>query len=124
MTRKTLGLTGTRKKDPKPVATETEAKVEVESEADPQKRFLNAVAINPAPGIRLELGSEQLTVRRTAPVQYPAGLRPPVRFPEAGVFSRPRWPDVQLRGRKLPGRRGRFVLASSWVPHRADETAG
>ncbi len=63
MTRKTLGLTGTRKKDPKPVATETEAKVEVESEADPQKRFLNAVAINPAPGIRLELGSEQLTVR-------------------------------------------------------------
>ena len=33
MTRKTLGLTGTRKKDPKPVATETEAKVEVESEA-------------------------------------------------------------------------------------------
>ena len=63
MTSKTLGLTGTRKKDPKPVATETEAKVEVESEADPQKRFLNAVAINPAPGIRLELGSEQLTVR-------------------------------------------------------------
>ena len=65
MTRKTLGLTGTRKKDPKPVATETEAMVEseLESEADPQKRFLNAVAINPAPGIRLELGSEQLTVR-------------------------------------------------------------
>ena len=61
MTRKTLGLTGTRKKDPKPVATETEAKVEVESEADPQKRFLNAVAINPAPGIRLELGSEQMS---------------------------------------------------------------
>ena len=65
MTRKTLGLTGTRKKDPKPVATETEAMVEseLESEADPQKRFLNAVAINPAPGIRLESGSEQLTVR-------------------------------------------------------------
>jgi transcription termination factor Rho len=65
MTRKTLGLTGTRKKDPKPVATETEAMVEseAENEADPQKRFLNAVAINPAPGIRLESGSEQLTVR-------------------------------------------------------------
>ncbi|MGK0525290.1 MAG: transcription termination factor Rho, partial [Pseudomonadales bacterium] len=63
MTRKTLGLTGTRKKDPKPVATETEATVEVVSEADPQKRFLNAVAINPTPGIRLESGSEKLTVR-------------------------------------------------------------
>jgi transcription termination factor Rho len=67
MTRKTLGLTGTRKKDSKPVATEAEAMAEVESEveseADPQKRFLNAVAINPAPGIRLESGLEQLTVR-------------------------------------------------------------
>ncbi|TYC59198.1 transcription termination factor Rho [Marinobacter sp. BW6] len=65
MTRKTLGLTGTRKKEPKPVAAEAEAMVEgeVESEADPQKRFLNAVAINPAPGIRLESGSDQLTVR-------------------------------------------------------------
>jgi len=65
MTRKTLGLTGTRKKAPEPVATEADARVEseVESDADPQKRFLNAVAINPAPGIRLESGSEQLTVR-------------------------------------------------------------
>ncbi|WP_449284602.1 transcription termination factor Rho [Marinobacter sp. PE14] len=63
MTRKTLGLTQKRTKDAKPVAQEAEAKVEVEGEADPQKRFLNAVAINPAPGIRLELGSEQLTVR-------------------------------------------------------------
>ena len=45
------------------MAAETDAKVEAESEADPQKRFLNAVAINPAPGIPLESGSEQLTVR-------------------------------------------------------------
>ncbi|MEH6562493.1 MAG: transcription termination factor Rho [Marinobacter sp.] len=63
MTRKTLGLTRKRNKDAKPVAEEAEAMVEVEGEADPQKRFLNAVAINPAPGIRLESGSEKLTVR-------------------------------------------------------------
>jgi len=63
MTRKTLGLTGTRKKAPKPVATETEVMVEVESDADPRKRFLNGMAINPTPGIRLESGSEKLTVR-------------------------------------------------------------
>lgn len=61
MTRKTLGLTRTRNKDANPVANEAEAMVEVE--ADPQKRFLNGVAINPAPGIRLESGSEKLTVR-------------------------------------------------------------
>lgn len=63
MTRKTLGLTRKRNKDAKPVAGEAEAMVEVEGEADPQKRFLNAVAINPTPGIRLESGSEELTVR-------------------------------------------------------------
>ena len=61
MTRKTLGLTGTRNKDPKPVAEKAEALVEMK--ADPQKRFLNGVAINPAPAIRLESGSEKLTVR-------------------------------------------------------------
>lgn len=61
MTRKTLGLTRKPIKDAKPVAEEAEAKVEVE--ADPQKRFLNGVAINPTPGIRLESGSEKLTVR-------------------------------------------------------------
>jgi transcription termination factor Rho len=61
MTRKTLGLTRTRTKDPEPVAEKAEAMVE--AEADPQKRFLNGVAINPAPGIRLESGSEKLTVR-------------------------------------------------------------
>lgn len=63
MTRKTLGLTRKRNKDAKPVAEEAEAMVEVEGEADPQKRFLNAVAINPTLGIRLESGSEKLTVR-------------------------------------------------------------
>ena len=61
MTRKTLGLTRKPIKDAKPVAEEAEAKVEVE--ADPQKRFLNGVVINPTPGIRLESGSEKLTVR-------------------------------------------------------------
>ncbi|PFG11534.1 hypothetical protein [Marinobacter sp. LV10MA510-1] len=63
MTRKTLGLTRKRNKDAKPVAEEAEAMAEVEGEADPQKRFLNAVAIHPTPGIRLESGSEELTVR-------------------------------------------------------------
>ena len=63
MTRKTLGLTRKRNKDAKPLAEEAEAMVEVEGEADPQKRFLNAVAINPTPGIRLASGSEKLTVR-------------------------------------------------------------
>ncbi|WP_344807834.1 transcription termination factor Rho [Allohahella marinimesophila] len=59
MTRKTLGLTRPRNKDAKHVAEATEAV----SEADPQKRFLNGVVINPAPGIRLELGSEEFSVR-------------------------------------------------------------
>lgn len=63
MTRKTLGLTRKPNIDAKPVAKEAEAMVEVEGEADPQKRFLNGVAINPTPGIRLESGSEKLTVR-------------------------------------------------------------
>ncbi|MDI9244203.1 transcription termination factor Rho [Marinobacter sp. CHS3-4] len=61
MTRKTLGLTGKRNKVAEPVAEKAEAVAEVE--ADPQKHFLNAVAINPSPRIRLESGSEQLTVR-------------------------------------------------------------
>lgn len=38
-------------------------KSEAAFEGDPQKRFLNGVAINPTPGIRLELGSTQPTVR-------------------------------------------------------------
>ncbi|MGM0774649.1 MAG: transcription termination factor Rho, partial [Pseudomonadota bacterium] len=59
MTRKTLGLIRKPNKDAKPVAEKAEAVFE----ADPQKRFLNGVAINPTPGIRLESGSEKLTVR-------------------------------------------------------------
>ncbi|WP_416397417.1 transcription termination factor Rho [Allohahella sp. A8] len=59
MTRTTLGLTRKRNKDAKPAAQAAEAV----SEADPQKRFLNGVVINPAPGIRLESGSEELSVR-------------------------------------------------------------
>jgi transcription termination factor Rho len=59
MTRKILSLKQKRNKDAKPVGDKTEAAFE----ADPQKRFLNGVAINPTPVVRLELGSEQLTVR-------------------------------------------------------------
>ncbi|MCW8193382.1 transcription termination factor Rho [Proteobacteria bacterium 005FR1] len=58
MTRKTLGLKQKRNKDAKP-ADEAAAVFE----SDPQKRFMNGVAINPTPGIRLESGSDQLTVR-------------------------------------------------------------
>ena len=72
MTRKTLGLTRKPIKDAQPVADEAEAMVGVgvESEADPQKRFLNGVAINPTPGIRLESGSEKLTVRMAARLPF------------------------------------------------------
>jgi transcription termination factor Rho len=59
MTRKILSLKGIRNREPKQVD-------EVVNEAtvdDPQKRFLNGVAINPTQCIRLELGSEQLTTR-------------------------------------------------------------
>ncbi len=59
MPRTTLSLNRKPNKDAKPVAKEAEAVVET----DPQKRFLNGVAINPAPWIRLESGSEKLTVR-------------------------------------------------------------
>ncbi len=59
MTRKTLSLKNKRNKDAKPSGDEADAVFE----ADPVKRFMNGVAINPTPGIRLELGSDQLTVR-------------------------------------------------------------
>ena len=55
MTGKTLGLTRKPIKDAQPVADEAEAMVGVwvgvESEADPQKRFLNGVAITPGPWV-------------------------------------------------------------------------
>jgi len=59
MTRKILKLKAKINKDLKPVN-------EVVKDAfcnDPQKRFLNGVAINPSECIRLELGSQQLTMR-------------------------------------------------------------
>ncbi|PCK04555.1 MAG: transcription termination factor Rho [Alteromonadaceae bacterium] len=59
MTRKTLSLKVKRNKAPKPV----DAVVEDDLHADPQQRFLNGVAIHPAPCIRLELGSQELTAR-------------------------------------------------------------
>lgn len=59
MTKKILSLKQQRNKHTGPVDDKTEAVFE----ADPQKRFLNGVAINPSQGIRLELGSGQPTVR-------------------------------------------------------------
>ena len=59
MVKKTLTLNVKRNKDSKPVAKAAGDA----SESDPQKRFLNGVAINPFECIRLESGSQQLTVR-------------------------------------------------------------
>jgi len=59
MKRKTLSLKVKRNKEPKKV----DQVVKAISHNDPQKRFLNGVAVNPSECIRLELGSEQLTTR-------------------------------------------------------------
>ncbi|NQY89001.1 MAG: transcription termination factor Rho [Colwellia sp.] len=59
MTRKILTLNVKRKK----VTKQVEEVAKVVPDVDPQKRFLNGVAINPHQCIRLELGSEQLSTR-------------------------------------------------------------
>ncbi|MFQ3236119.1 MAG: transcription termination factor Rho [Paraglaciecola sp.] len=59
MTRKTLSLKVRRNQDPKQVDDVPEAA----PHGDPQKRFLNGVAINPYQCIHLESGSEELTMR-------------------------------------------------------------
>ena len=58
MTRKILSLKAKKKNDSKEVN-----EVVMDASDDPRKRFLNGVAIQPAPCIRLELGSQQLTTR-------------------------------------------------------------
>ncbi|MFT5083932.1 MAG: transcription termination factor Rho [Lentisphaeria bacterium] len=57
--RKTLSLKVKRNKSIK----QEDEMIKHDSDDDPQKRFLNGVAINPSPCIRLELGSRQLTAR-------------------------------------------------------------
>lgn len=59
MTRKILSLKGKRNKVANPV---DEVPKDV-SHDDPEKRFLKGVAIHPAPCIRLESGSQQLSMR-------------------------------------------------------------
>jgi transcription termination factor Rho len=59
MTRKTLSLKVKRNKSPK----QSDEVVKDDSHGDPQKRFLNGIAINPSEFIRLELGSQKLTAR-------------------------------------------------------------
>ena len=59
MTRKTLSLKVKRNKNPKQLDETTKD----DSNGDPQKRFLNGIAISPCDLIRLELGSEELTAR-------------------------------------------------------------
>tara|TARA_R110002072_G_scaffold45422_6_gene126369 strand:+ start:20526 stop:21476 length:951 start_codon:yes stop_codon:yes gene_type:complete len=57
--RKTLSLNVKKNKEAKQV----DGVAKDVSNDDPQKRFLNGVAIHPSPCIRLELGSQQLTAR-------------------------------------------------------------
>jgi transcription termination factor Rho len=59
MTRKTLSLKVKRNKSPK----QLDETIKDDSHGDPQKRFLNGIAINPCECIRLELGSQELTAR-------------------------------------------------------------
>ncbi len=59
MTRKILSLKSHKPKDAAP----SQETVENSFPNDPQKRFLNGTAIHPAPCIRLEPGSDQLSVR-------------------------------------------------------------
>ena len=59
MTRNTLSLKVKRNKGSKQVSKV----VKDVAQSDPQKRFLNGIAINPSQCIRLELGSQQLTTR-------------------------------------------------------------
>lgn len=58
MTRKTLGLKVKRQQEAKPTD-----EVEDQLLDDPEKRFLNGVAIHPSPRIALEAGSTQRSVR-------------------------------------------------------------
>jgi len=59
MARKILSLKVKKNKDSKQI----DVVAKDVSHDDPQKRFLNGVAINPSQCIRLELGSQQLTTR-------------------------------------------------------------
>jgi transcription termination factor Rho len=59
MAKKTLSLKVKRNIVPK----ESKRVIKDVPDEDPQKRFLNGVAINPSECIRLELGSDQLTTR-------------------------------------------------------------
>jgi transcription termination factor Rho len=59
MTRKTLSLKVKKNKDPE----QADKVPKAVSHGDPQKRFLNGVAINPHQSIKLESGSEELTMR-------------------------------------------------------------
>jgi len=59
MTRKTLSLKLKKKEDAKSVDQE----IMEQFDGDPQKRFLNGVAIHPSPCIRLASASQQLSMR-------------------------------------------------------------
>jgi len=59
MTRKTLSLKVKKSAAAKPVDEDSKG----QTDDNPLKRFLNGVAVHPSPGIRLESGSQQLSMR-------------------------------------------------------------
>jgi len=59
MARKILSLKVKRNRD----SQQSENKTDDSSHIDPEKRFLNGVAVNPSEAIRFELGSPEFTVR-------------------------------------------------------------
>ncbi|SEQ69906.1 transcription termination factor Rho [Amphritea atlantica] len=59
MTRKTLSLKVKKSAAAKPVDEDSRG----QADDNPLKRFLNGVAVHPSPGIRLESGSQQLSMR-------------------------------------------------------------
>jgi transcription termination factor Rho len=61
MTKKTLSLKRKKTDEPNSVTELVDAAAEISN--DPMKRFLNGVAIHPSPCIRLESGSQELSVR-------------------------------------------------------------
>lgn len=63
MPRKILSLNLNKKKDPKLADEVVKNAPRDKSRDDPQKRFLNGIAINPTQCIRLELGSQEPTMR-------------------------------------------------------------
>jgi len=82
MTRKVLSLKTKRNSVPKDAEKHGEQPLKDDQGADPLKRFENGVAIHPAPGISLELGSGTHTARAM-------DLLTPIGFGQRGLIVAP-----------------------------------